>query len=865
MRLRTVTTLIGTGLLVLLACEQSPEAPEQIIEESTRQESYEPGLLTAEFTEDLALKIERGEVTSLPGITGFERVFPDGGRWEERQRREGLHLWYRLSYDESLPATKAAGELADIPGIKDVFPVRKREITAFFNDPSFPRQWALYNDGSLGSKYTSGCDVNVLPVWDRFCTGSSDVIVAVLDQGVQLDHPDLAAICLPAGPGGSRSFITGHTGFTVEPGNHGTHCAGVIAAINGNEKGVCGIAGGSDGKGGVRIMSCEMLREVPDPKDASKPTTLGGDDAAAFTWAANNGAVIASNSWGIQYETEDQAKNSNIDRATKAAIDYFIKYAGCDENGEQLPGSPMKGGVVIFAAGNEAWSYAWPAMYDKVVAVGAVSSQRTKAYYSNYGDWVDICAPGGDVYVGPQILSCISGGQYGQMQGTSMACPHVSGVAALIASHFGGPGFTNDMLLERLLKGASYSNAPSYSPIGPMVDALGSFSLGGTEAPEPVSEITGAEVKSNRVSLGWAVTADPDDVKAYSYSVLYSKDRAALESADPDKLPSGVQANTYKTGLLSVGETLSVNLPELEFNTDYYICVVARDYIGHVSAKSAIKQITTGSNSAPVISTGDTGESISVKSHETISFGFEVSDPDGHSFTVEVEPGSEAFSWNYSEEKGYTVQITALKAAPGSYKAVIRATDKYELSAEKVINYTILPNHAPKIGKPLDNILLSAAGQSSTINIADCFIDEDGEELTYSVSYTVQGVVHLAPGGSTYQITAIGKGMTEINITATDARGEKCTATFKVLVPDSNEPFVLYPNPVKKVLNIRPIEDGKLDVSITNKAGATIFQSASECSPFDPMTVDMSGQSAGIYYVKVKTGSREGKFTIAKI
>ncbi|MBR0083903.1 MAG: hypothetical protein IJP93_07430, partial [Bacteroidales bacterium] len=163
MRLRTVTTLIGTGLLVLLACEQSPEAPEQIIEESTRQEFYEPGLLTAEFTEDLALKIERGEVTSLPGITGFERVFPDGGRWEERQRREGLHLWYRLSYDESLPATKAAGELADTPGIKDVFPVRKREITAFFNDPSFPRQWALYNDGSLGSKYTSGCDVNVLP------------------------------------------------------------------------------------------------------------------------------------------------------------------------------------------------------------------------------------------------------------------------------------------------------------------------------------------------------------------------------------------------------------------------------------------------------------------------------------------------------------------------------------------------------------------------------------------------------------------------------------------------------------------------------------------------------------------------------
>ncbi|MBQ6821006.1 MAG: S8 family serine peptidase [Bacteroidales bacterium] len=865
MRLRTVTTLIGTGLLVLLACEQSPEAPEQIIEESTRQEFYEPGLLTAELTEDLAQKIERGEVTSLPGITGFERVFPDGGRWEERQRREGLHLWYRLRYDESQPATKAVGDVADIPGIKDVFPVRKREITAFFNDPSFPRQWALYNDGSLGSKYTSGCDVNVLPVWDRFCTGSSDVIVAVLDQGVQLDHPDLADICLPAGREGSRCFISGHTGFAIEPGDHGTHCAGVIAAINGNGKGVCGIAGGSDGKGGVRIMSCEMLRVVPDPDKPGETKTLGGNDGAAFTWAANHGAVIASNSWGINYASEELAKDSDIDRDTKAGIDYFIKYAGCDENGEQLPGSPMKGGVVIFAAGNEAWSYAWPAMYDKVVAVGAVSSQRTKAYYSNYGDWVDICAPGGDVYVGPQILNCITGGQYGQMQGTSMACPHVSGVAALIASHFGGPGFTNEMLLERLLKGASYANAPSYSTIGPMVDALGSFSLGGTEAPEPVSEITGAEVKSNFVSLGWAVTADPDDVKAYSYSVLYSKDRAALESADPDKLPSGVQSSTYKVGLLGVGETLNVNLPELEFNTDYYICVVARDYIGHVSAKSAIRQIATGSNTAPVISTGTIGESISVKSHETLTFGFEVSDPDGHSFTVEVEPGSEAFTWSYTEEKGYTAQIDALKAEPGSYKAVIRATDRHRLTTEKVLNYTIEPNHTPKLSKPLKNIVLTAPGQGTSINLAEYITDEDGENLKYIVNYTVQGVVHLAPSGTTYHITAIGKGMTEISITATDAREEECVVTFKVLVPDSNEPLVLYPNPVKKVLNIRPLEDSSLDVSIINKAGATVFRTSADCSAFDPMEVDMSSQAAGIYYVKVISGGREEKFTIAKI
>ena len=120
-----------------------------------------------------------------------------------------------------------------------------------------------------------------------------------------------------------------------------------------------------------------------------------------------------------------------------------------DNSGNQLPNSMMKGGVVIFAAGNDGIENGAPANYAPVIAVGAISKDGTKASYSNYGSWCDIAAPGTD------IVSTLPNGQYGNLTGTSMACPHVSGVAALVVSYCGGPGFTNDMLKEKLLKSAN--------------------------------------------------------------------------------------------------------------------------------------------------------------------------------------------------------------------------------------------------------------------------------------------------------------------------------------------------------------------------------------------------------------------------
>ena len=165
--------------------------------------------------------------------------------------------------------------------------------------------------------------------------------------------------------------------------------------------------------------------------------------------------------------TTVRALGFGTDPADKAAIDYFIKYAGCDNDGNQLPDSPMKGGIVIFAAGNDNVSNpgtASPADYDAVVSVAAIAPDYTKASYSNYGSYIDISAPGGNLNGNGMVYSTIHNSSYGDMSGTSMACPMVSGVAALVIQKYGlnERGFTPDRLKEILFKSAY--DVDNYNP-----------------------------------------------------------------------------------------------------------------------------------------------------------------------------------------------------------------------------------------------------------------------------------------------------------------------------------------------------------------------------------------------------------------
>ncbi len=340
--------------------------------------------------------------------------------FSERHKEWGFHLWYEFrTADKSdlLHIVEHFQSLESVEVAQPVFRIISTTTDEFYetvddnsvidasknqsvtNDARFMDQWNLHNIGQRGG--ISGVDISITDAW-AIERGRNDVVVAIIDGGVQADHPDLA-LNIWKNADGLVGYNFADKTNDIVPSNHATHVAGIVSAVSNNEIGVAGIAGGCGDTKGVAIMVCQVFSD--DRCDGFHMAPI---------FAADNGAAISQNSWTY-------AAPNVYDHLALDAIDYFNTYGG---------GNVMNGGITIFAAGNNGREdIYYPAAYKGTVAVASMNNLDEKASTSNYGDWIDISAPG------VSILSTLANGSYGYSSGTSMAAPHVAGVAALIISN----------------------------------------------------------------------------------------------------------------------------------------------------------------------------------------------------------------------------------------------------------------------------------------------------------------------------------------------------------------------------------------------------------------------------------------------
>ncbi len=488
------------------------ESPEPTPSEPQIVAPYVEGEVIVKFTPQVAdmiasVEATRGAATRsgavaldevLEAIDGYqlERVFPLDERTEARTREQGLHQWYVVRFGAGSTAEQVAqrmqalGEVQAVDfnrSIKRAYRTKATPLSAerlaaaesatratgAMNDPLLAAQWHLINRGDQfcegeQTKSVRDADVQCEGAWER-STGDEQVIVAVLDEGVFVDHPDLKdniwinenEVWRSHDDNDGNGYVGDRYGYNfvkntgvitwndAYDSGHGSHVAGVISAVNNNGVGISSIAGGDGSGNGVKIMVCQIFSGYTGSSSLAV--------VRAIKYAADNGAVVLQCSWGYvsgaanTYDWGEPGFASQEEwemgaPLEKSALDYFTHNAG-SANG------PIEGGVAVFAGGNESAPMAgYPGASEDYISVAATAADFTAATYTNYGPGTSVSAPGGDQdyyfdYVDDEhnygevgcVLSTlpyhISASGYGYMEGTSMACPHVSGVVALGISY----------------------------------------------------------------------------------------------------------------------------------------------------------------------------------------------------------------------------------------------------------------------------------------------------------------------------------------------------------------------------------------------------------------------------------------------
>ena len=380
----------------------------------------------------------------------------------ERRKAFGLHRWFKVRFASDTDVDGAAMQMASLDGVMRVqfcTPVEAPRTTFAkvgsqgvtrsaeypFNDEKLPLQWDYHNVGesSLFPAAKAGADINLYDAWE-LTTGDPEIIVAVVDEAIDTAHEDIAANLMvneaelngeagvdDDGNGyvddihGYNFADNGMLSIKEKDTGHATHVAGTLAAVNNNGIGVSGVAGGDGSGNGVRLLSCQIFSDGKEPSVDQV--------ANAILYAADNGASILQNSWSFVSGSPGLANDGQFKVTLKLeyeAMNYFRTKSNC---------RAMEGGLIIFAAGNDgAPAAGYPGAYREYISVTAFAPDGLPAWYTNYDKGCNISAPGGEILTDNEaggILSTMPNNSYGYAEGSSMACPHVSGIAALALSY----------------------------------------------------------------------------------------------------------------------------------------------------------------------------------------------------------------------------------------------------------------------------------------------------------------------------------------------------------------------------------------------------------------------------------------------
>lgn len=692
-----------------------------------------PGQIVVGFRSTDALDAKAGEAASGVGLVlGRQR----------KLKAARLRLNRGMSLDAALARLR---QRSDVEYAEPVYILRAYSTP---NDSSYSRQWALPK-------------IQADRAWDIW-QPQSKITVAIVDTGIDQSHPDLSNVLLRDASGnviGYNAQTNTATGAAATDDNgHGTHCAGTAAGQINNGKGIAGVAGWNPGVPNsntyVQLMPVKVLDADGSGTDA--------DVSEGIIWATDHGARVISMSLG--------------GAGSSTTLSNAVSYAR------------THGVVVVAAAGNESTSTkSYPAAYTGVISVAATDSNDTLAYFSNYGTWVKVAAPGVSIY------NTYKGSNYSTLSGTSMATPHVAGEAAAILAQ--NPSLSTSQV-ESLIVG----NVDPYLPYNGLTIAAGAgrinvykalLAAGGGASSVSLSSLTlnptmvqGGGSATGTVTLTGSAPTGGTQVSLFS-------DASAATVPSTVTVPAGQSSATFTVSTSSVSASATANITAT-------IGSVSRSAALQITAPAATLTLNSVSVSPATLTSGATATGTVSLSSAAPAGGAVVSLSSGNTAAATVAASVTVPAGSTSATFAVVAKTVSADTAVTLYASYAGATRTATITVTKpaatasLSSVTLNPASVTGGSSSTGTVTLTGAAPSggAVISLSDnsasasvptsVTVPAGATSATFSVSTTAvssstSATVTASYGGTsrtaTLSITAAASSAVKLTLGATSVRG----------------------------------------------------------------------------------------------